>query len=115
LRSYQTTKPFEGVIPNLERRWKETDSAWSREEIERFMASTPCPACNGYRLKPEALAVKVGMKHIGEITEMSIRKADAWFRDIDGSFNDKQREIARASSRKSASACNSSTMSAWII
>ncbi|KAB2699271.1 excinuclease ABC subunit UvrA [Brucella haematophila] len=94
LRSYQTTKPFEGVIPNLERRWKETDSAWSREEIERFMSSTPCPACNGYRLKPEALAVKIGMKHIGEITEMSIRKADAWFRDVDGSFNDKQREIA---------------------
>ncbi|MBM7328462.1 excinuclease ABC subunit UvrA, partial [Agrobacterium sp. S2] len=94
LRSYQTTKAFEGVIPNLERRWKETDSAWSREEIERFMSSTPCPACNGYRLKPEALAVKIGMKHIGEITEMSIRKADAWFRDIDGSFNEKQREIA---------------------
>jgi excinuclease ABC subunit A len=94
LRSYQTTKPFEGVIPNLERRWKETDSAWSREEIERFMSSTPCPACNGYRLKPEALAVKIGMKHIGEITEISIRKADAWFRDVDGSFNDKQREIA---------------------
>lgn len=94
LRSYQTAKPFEGVIPNLERRWKETDSAWSREEIERFMASTPCPACNGYRLKPEALSVKIGKKHIGEITEMSIRKADAWFRDIDGSFNEKQREIA---------------------
>lgn len=94
LRSYQTTKPFEGVIPNLERRWKETDSAWSREEIERFMASPPCPACNGYRLKPEALSVKIGKKHIGEITEMSIRKADAWFRDIDGSFNEKQREIA---------------------
>ncbi len=82
------------MIPNLERRWKETDSAWSREEIERFMASTPCPACNGYRLKPEALSVKIGKKHIGEITEMSIRKADAWFRDIDGSFNEKQREIA---------------------
>ncbi|OCW13638.1 excinuclease ABC subunit UvrA [Brucella melitensis] len=94
LRSYQTTKPFEGVIPNLERRWKEIDSAWSREEIERFMASPPCPACNGYRLKPEALSVKIGKKHIGEITEMSIRKADAWFRDIDGSFNEKQREIA---------------------
>ncbi|EXU83346.1 excinuclease ABC subunit A [Brucella melitensis 548] len=82
------------MIPNLERRWKETDSAWSREEIERFMASTPCPACNGYRLKPEALSVKIGKKHIGEITEMSIRKADAWFRDIDGSFFEKQREIA---------------------
>ncbi len=94
LRSYQTTKAFEGVIPNLERRWKETDSAWSREEIERFMSSTPCPACKGFRLKPEALAVKVGMKHIGEITRMSIRNADQWFRDVDGTFNDKQREIA---------------------
>lgn len=94
LRAYQTTKAFEGVIPNLERRWKETDSAWSREEIERFMSSTPCPACRGYRLKPEALAVKVGMKHIGEITSMSIRNADQWFRDVDSTFNDKQREIA---------------------
>ena len=94
LRSYQTTKAFEGVIPNLERRWKETDSAWSREEIERFMSSTPCPACKGFRLKPEALAVKVGMKHIGEITSMSIRNADQWFRDVDDTFNDKQREIA---------------------
>lgn len=94
LRSYQTTKTFEGVIPNLERRWKETDSAWSREEIERFMSSSPCPSCNGYRLKPESLAVKIGMKHIGEVTAMSIRVADQWFRDIDTSFNDKQREIA---------------------
>ncbi|WP_343314198.1 excinuclease ABC subunit UvrA [Brucella sp. BE17] len=94
LRSYQTTKTFEGVIPNLERRWKETDSAWSREEIERFMSSSPCPACNGYRLKPESLAVKIGMKHIGEVTAMSIRNADQWFRDIDSSFNEKQREIA---------------------
>ncbi|MBB2970827.1 excinuclease ABC subunit UvrA [Mesorhizobium sp. RMAD-H1] len=94
LRSYKTTKTFEGVIPNLERRWKETDSAWSREEIERFMSSTPCPACNGYRLKPEARAVKIGGLHIGQVTEMSIRKADAWFRDIDATFNEKQREIA---------------------
>jgi excinuclease ABC subunit A len=94
LRSYRTTKSFEGVIPNLERRWKETDSAWSREEIERFMSATPCPACKGYRLKPEALAVKIGGLHIGEITEKSIRHADAWFNDIDKSFNEKQTEIA---------------------
>ncbi|TIM63909.1 MAG: excinuclease ABC subunit A, partial [Mesorhizobium sp.] len=72
LRSYQTTKTFEGVIPNLERRWKETESAWMREEIERFMSATPCPACRGYRLKPEALAVKIAGKHIGEVTELSI-------------------------------------------
>jgi excinuclease ABC subunit A len=94
LRSYRTTKPFEGVIPNLERRWKETDSAWSREEIERFMSGTPCPACNGYRLKPEALAVKIGGLHIGQITEKSIRHADTWFREIDKTFNEKQTEIA---------------------
>ncbi|MBZ9812274.1 excinuclease ABC subunit UvrA [Mesorhizobium sp. CA7] len=94
LRSYKTTKTFEGVIPNLDRRWKETESAWMREEIERFMSATPCPACNGYRLKPEALAVKIGGKHIGEVTEMSIRKADQWFTDLPAQLNDKQNEIA---------------------
>jgi excinuclease ABC subunit A len=94
LRAYKTTKTFEGVIPNLERRWKETESAWMREEIERFMSSTPCPACNGYRLKPEALAVKVAGKHIGEVTELSIRKADAWFQALPASLNQKQNEIA---------------------
>ncbi|MHA6642036.1 excinuclease ABC subunit UvrA [Mesorhizobium sp. A623] len=94
LRSYKTTKTFEGVIPNLERRWKETESAWMREEIERFMAATPCPACKGYRLKPEALAVKIGGKHIGEVTEQSIRNANQWFADLPAALNDKQNEIA---------------------
>jgi excinuclease ABC subunit A len=94
LRSYKTTKTFEGVIPNLERRWKETESAWMREEIERFMSATPCPACNGYRLKPEALAVKIAGKHIGEITELSIRRADAWFTGLPDDLNAKQNEIA---------------------
>ncbi|MFC3207996.1 MAG: excinuclease ABC subunit UvrA [Mesorhizobium sp.] len=94
LRSYKTTKTFEGVIPNLERRWKETESAWMREEIERFMSATPCPACNGYRLKPEALAVKVGGLHIGQVTEMSIRKANQWFADLPAQLNEKQNEIA---------------------
>ncbi len=94
LRSYKTTKTFEGVIPNLERRWKETESAWMREEIERFMSATPCPACNGYRLKPEALAVKVGGLHIGQVTEMSIRKANQWFSDLPTQLNEKQNEIA---------------------
>ncbi|PTE11914.1 excinuclease ABC subunit UvrA [Mesorhizobium helmanticense] len=94
LRSYKTTKTFEGVIPNLERRWKETESAWMREEIERFMSATPCPACNGYRLKPEALAVKIAGKHIGEVTELSIRKADQWFTELPAQLNDKQNEIA---------------------
>ncbi|ODT19926.1 MAG: excinuclease ABC subunit A [Mesorhizobium sp. SCN 65-12] len=94
LRSYKTTKTFEGVIPNLERRWKETESAWMREEIERFMSATPCPACGGYRLKPEALAVKIAGKHIGEVTELSIRKADQWFTDLPAQLNEKQNEIA---------------------
>ena len=94
LRSYKTTKTFEGVIPNLERRWKETESAWMREEIERFMAATPCPACSGYRLKPEALAVKIAGRHIGEVTELSIRKADLWFNELPAQLNEKQNEIA---------------------
>ncbi|TPK80907.1 excinuclease ABC subunit UvrA [Mesorhizobium sp. B2-4-17] len=94
LRSYKTTKTFEGVIPNLERRWKETESAWMREEIERFMSATPCPVCKGYRLKPEALAVKIAGKHIGEVTEQSIRNADHWFTDLPAKLNDKQNEIA---------------------
>jgi excinuclease ABC subunit A len=59
LRTYKTTKPFEGVIGNLERRYKETESAGMREEIEKYMSSAPCLACNGYRLKPETLAVKI--------------------------------------------------------
>ncbi len=94
LRSYKTTKTFEGVIPNLERRWKETESAWMREEIERFMSATPCPACKGYRLKPEALAVKIAGKHIGEVTEQSIRNANQWFEELPAALNDKQNEIA---------------------
>ncbi|MER9721912.1 MULTISPECIES: excinuclease ABC subunit UvrA [unclassified Mesorhizobium] len=94
LRSYKTTKTFEGVIPNLERRWKETESAWMREEIERFMSATPCPVCKGYRLKPEALAVKIAGKHIGEVTELSIRNADKWFTDLPPHLNDQQNEIA---------------------
>ncbi len=94
MRSYKTSKTFEGVIPNLQRRWKETESAWMREEIERFMSATPCPACNGYRLKPEALAVKIAGHHIGQVTEMSIRKAVGWFEELPNALNDKHNEIA---------------------
>ena len=116
LRTYKTTKTFEGVIPNLERRWKETDSAWMREEIERFMSATPCPACNGYRLKPEALAVKIAGKHIGEVSELSIRKADALVRPSCRQRSTPSRTRSPcASSRRSASGCASSTMSASTI
>ncbi|MCV3764016.1 excinuclease ABC subunit UvrA [Rhizobium sp. TRM95796] len=93
-RSYQTTKTFEGIIPNLERRWKETDSAWSREEIERYMSQAPCPACKGFRLKPEALAVKLDGKHIGLVSNMSIRAANDWFVGLPDKLNVKQNEIA---------------------
>jgi excinuclease ABC subunit A len=93
-RSYKTVKNFEGIVPNLERRWKETDSAWAREEIERYMSAAPCPACNGYRLKPEALAVKINKLHIGQVTEMSIRIARDWFEGLPEQLNAKQNEIA---------------------
>ncbi|MCE9649302.1 MAG: excinuclease ABC subunit UvrA [Parvibaculum sp.] len=94
MRSYKTTKPFEGVIPNLERRWRETDSSWSREEIERFQGVTRCEDCNGFRLKPEALAVKINKLHIGEVTDMSIRDADKWFAELSPHLTAKQNEIA---------------------
>jgi len=93
-RSYETQKPFEGVITNLERRWRETESNWAREEIEKFMAATPCEACKGHRLKPEALCVKIDGLHIAEATEMSIRKAKDWFEALPAKLNDKQNEIA---------------------
>ena len=94
LRSYKTTKAFEGVIPNLERRWKETDSAWSREDIERYMSATPCSACDGYRLKPESLAVKINGFHIGQVSNLSIKNAVQWFADLPAHLNAKQTEIA---------------------
>ncbi len=93
-RSFKTTKTFEGIIPNLERRWKETDSAWAREEIERYMSAAPCPACDGYRLKPEALAVKINKLHVGQVTSMSIKMARDWFEDLPEHLNDKQNAIA---------------------
>ncbi len=94
LRTYKTTKPFEGVIGNIERRWRETDSSWVREELARFQSDHPCEACGGYRLKPQALAVKLAGKHIGEVSLMSIKDADAWFRALDENLTKKQREIA---------------------
>ncbi len=94
LRTYKTSKPFEGVIGNLQRRWRETDSAWMREEIEKFMSATPCEACGGYRLKPESLAVKIDGRHIGQVTELSIRAARDWAEELPKHISDKQNEIA---------------------
>ena len=94
LRRYETKKAFEGVIPNLSRRFKETDSSWVREDLERFQDTSPCDVCHGYRLKPEALAVKIAGKHVGEVCEQSIKDADSWFRNLDKNLSKKQQEIA---------------------
>ncbi|MFG1318305.1 excinuclease ABC subunit UvrA [Xanthobacter autotrophicus] len=94
MRAYETSKTFEGVVRNLDRRWKETDSDWAREEISKYFSTVPCKACSGYRLKPEALAVKVAGKHIGEVGELSVRSASAWFEALPGELTDKQNEIA---------------------
>jgi excinuclease ABC subunit A len=93
LRTYKTKKPFEGVIGNLERRYKETESAGMREEIERYMSQAPCVACEGMRLKPEALAVKIDGHHIGQVSNKSIRAAAAWFEELPAKLNENQRLI----------------------
>jgi len=93
-RSYETRKPFEGVITNLERRYKETESEWAREEIAKYLTDIPCASCHGYRLKPEALCVKIAGRHIGEIAELSIRRAAEWFTGLPTELNAKQNEIA---------------------
>jgi excinuclease ABC subunit A len=94
VRRYETTKTFEGVLPNLERRWKETDSAWVREELERYQSEAPCPTCEGKRLKPEALAVKVAGSDIAAASTLSIRNARDWFGGLNDQLNAKQKEIA---------------------
>lgn len=94
LRAYEVRKPFEGVITNMERRWKETESDWAREEIGRFMSETPCKACQGFRLKPEALAVKIDGCHIGEISRLSVKDALDWVTRLPSRLSQKQNEIA---------------------
>ena len=94
MRRYEVTKTFEGVIPNLERRFRETDSAWMREEIGKFQSSQPCKACGGKRLKPQALAVKIDMTDIAEVSQLSIRDAGIWFSKVHKTLNKQQNEIA---------------------
>ena len=94
-RRYEVSKPFEGVLPNLERRWRETDSAWVREELGRYQSNTPCEACGGQRLKPEALAVKVAGSSIAEASSLSIKEARRWFEGLEPLLTPKQMEIAR--------------------
>jgi excinuclease ABC subunit A len=94
MRAYDTKRPFEGVITNLERRFRETDSDWAREEISRYFTDVPCEACLGYRLKPEALCVRIADKHIGEVSDMSVKGAAAWFNELPERLTSKQNEIA---------------------
>ena len=95
-RIYQVKRVFEGILPNLERRYKETDSAWSREDMERFQNNRPCGACEGYRLRPEALAVKIARLHVGQVVRMSIQEAHDWIGQVPTSLTGQQNEIARA-------------------
>ncbi len=103
-RVYQVTRSFEGVIPNMERRYRETDSNWIREEFERYQNNRPCGTCAGYRLRPEALAVKIGpmggpadqLLHAGQVVQMSIKEAFDWCSAVPGSLSAQKNEIARA-------------------
>ena len=94
LRSYRTQKPFEGLIPNLTRRYRETDSNWVREELDKFRANHPCDTCHGKRLKPESLAVKIDAKDISDISSLSIADALAWFSALEASLDSQRAEIA---------------------
>lgn len=95
LRSYDVAKPFEGVVKNLERRFRETESEWAREDIARFMTASPCSVCKGARLRPEALAVKIEGFNISELTGLSVRAAREWFVALPAKLDAKRVEIAR--------------------
>ena len=95
-RVYQVKRIFEGVIPNMERRYKETDSTWSREEMERFQNNRACGTCHGYRLRPEALAVKIAGLHAGQVVKMSITEAYDWIGQVPASLGAQKNEIAKA-------------------
>ena len=91
---FVSEKPFEGVIPNMERRFLETDSSWVREEFSKYQSAAPCEFCHGKRLRPEALAVKIGGLDIMDASEMSIQKALTWFGGIEATLSPKKQEIA---------------------
>src|SRR5690606_25983924 len=95
-RVYNVSRVFEGVVPNMERRYRETDSAWVREEFERYQNNRPCGACEGYRLRDEALAVKIAGLHVGQVVQMSIREALDWVQAAPDSMSAQKNEIARA-------------------
>lgn len=93
-RSWKTKKPFEGVLPNLSRRMLETESTGVRDELSRYQSSAHCETCQGARLKPESLAVKIDTKNISDITQLSIRQAHSWFADLPSKLSKQQNAIA---------------------
>ena len=93
-RVYQVKRTFEGIIPNMERRYKETDSSWVREEFESYQNKRSCKACDGFRLNSQARAVKVNGLHIGQIVEMSIKEALEWFSAVKDTLSNQKQEIA---------------------
>ena len=95
-KAYTVKKPFEGVIGNLNRRMLQTESAWMREELGKFQTAQPCEVCEGKRLKPEALSVKVGGADISSITRLSVADAVEWFSGLDSQLTSQQSQIARA-------------------
>ncbi len=95
LRSYKTSKSFEGVIGNLSRRYRETESAGMREEIEKYMSSAPCETCSGFRLREEALAVKIAQINISQVTQMSIKQAANWFEELPKHLDETQKQIGK--------------------
>ena len=92
-RSYKTTRAFEGLVPNFDRRYRETDSEWVREELGKYQSKAACTTCGGYRLKEEARAVKIADQHIGQVTELSIGAALAWADNLPNVLTPKQQEI----------------------
>ncbi|SHL52384.1 Excinuclease ABC subunit A [Roseovarius marisflavi] len=95
-RIYQVSRVFEGVIPNMERRYRETDSNWIREEFERYQNNRSCGTCGGFRLRQEALAVRIADLHVGQVVQMSIREAYAWCETVPEHLGKQKNEIARA-------------------
>ena len=91
---YEYERPFEGVINNLERRYLETDSDWMRGRIERYQREISCSKCSGFRLKEEAMAVKIDGLHIGEVCDKSIKILVKWFNNLEKKLTKKEKEIA---------------------
>jgi len=92
---YSHKKTFEGVVNNLERRYLETDSDWKREEISQYQSDSKCEVCKGFRLKEEALCIKINDHHISEITEKSIIEAQKWFKSLELNLNSRELKIAQ--------------------